>query len=201
MAEAQNITVKTGGCPWWVLLLVLIIGTALGFFIRGRYLGHDVLVQTDTLIVRETTKIEYPVEVKRFTDKSIMFIPLWINNAGEKPDTVTINDTVFISVPKEIKEYRDASYFARVSGYYPSLDYIEVYPETKVITNTETILPHKNYLSLGIDIGYLKNFTSPIYIEYERKLYNNFSLHGRVLYDLPGKSIGAEVGGKVGFGW
>lgn len=199
MAEAQNIIVKTGGCPWWVVLLVLIIGTALGFFIRGRYLGHDVLVQTDTLYLPETIKIEFPKESDETKDtkpkktKDTILVP--------SHDTITIHDTTYLLLEKEIKEYRDDSYYARVSGYRPSLDYIEIYQQNKVITNTETILPHKNYLSLGIDIGYLKNFTAPIYIEYERRIYGNFSVHGRVLYDLPGKSIGAEVGGKVGFGW
>ena len=199
MAEAQNITVKTGGCPWWVVLLVLIIGTALGFFIRGRYLGHDVLVQTDTLYLPETIKIEFPKESDETKDtkpkktKDTILVP--------SHDTITIHDTTYLLLEKEIKEYRDDSYYARVSGYRPSLDYIEIYQQNKVITNTETILPYKNNLSLGIDIGYLKGFNAPLYIEYERRWRDNFSIHGRVLYDLPGKSVGAQVGGKVGFGW
>lgn len=199
MEESQNITIKTGGCPWWVLLLVLLFGTALGFFLRGKYQKHEVLVQTDTLYLPETIKIEFPKESDETKDtkpKKTKDTILVLNH-----DTITIHDTTYLLLEKEIKEYRDDSYYARVSGYRPSLDYIEIYQQNKVITNTETILPHKNYLSLGIDIGYLKNFTAPIYIEYERRIYDNFSVHARVLYDLPGKSAGVQVGGKVGFGW
>lgn len=193
MEESQNITIKTGGCPWWVLLLVLLFGTALGFFLRGKYQKHEVLVQTDTLTFRETITIEHPPVEKHIITKETMLV--------EVRDTVTIHDTTYVVLNKEVKEYRDESYFAVVSGYQPSLDFIEVYPETKVVTSTETILPYKNNLSLGSDIGYLKGFHAPIYIEYERRWRDNFSIHARVLYDLPGKSAGAQVGGKVGFGW
>jgi hypothetical protein len=193
MAEAQNITVKTGGCPWWVLLLVLLFGTALGFFLRGKYQKHEVLVQTDTLIFRETITIEHPPVEKHIITKDTMLVKV--------RDTVTIHDTTYVVLNKEVKEYRGESYYAVVSGYQPSLDFIEVYPETKVVTSTETILPNKNNLSLGIDIGYLKGFHAPIYIEYERKLHRNFSFKARIMHDFISQENGVSVGVKAEIGW
>ena len=200
MAEAQNITVKTGG-NWWLLLIGIVIGVAVGLYVREWFQGGEITKSSDTTYVKETLRVPCPIEVNRFKDQSIMMIPLWLKSEKKVTDTVVVNDTVFLSVHREIKEYRDDSYYARVSGYRPSLDYIEIYQQNKVITNTETILPHKNYFSLGIDIGYLKGFHAPIYIEYERRWRDNFSVHAKMLYDLPGKSAGVLVGGKVGFGW
>ena len=50
---------------------------------------------------------------------------------------VQLHDTTEIYVPIAIerKEYRDSSYFAVVSGWHPSLDYIETYTKTQTITN------------------------------------------------------------------
>ena len=201
MAEAQNITIKTGGSWWWLLLVGIVIGVAVGLYVREWFQGGEITKSSDTTYVKEILRVPYPIEVNRFKDQSIMMIPLWLKSEKEVKDTVVVNDTVFISVHMEFKEYRGDSYFARVSGYSPSLDYIEVYPETKVVTNTERLVPPKNSLWLGFDARYVKGFQTPLYLEYERQFKNNFRLHGKVMYDFTSKSLGAEVGGKIGFGW
>jgi hypothetical protein len=199
MAEAQNITVKTGG-NWWLLLIGIVIGVAVGLYVREWFQGGEITKSSDTTYVKETLRVPYPIEVNRFKDQSIMMIPLWLKSEKKVKDTVVVNDTVFLSVHREFKEYRGASYFARVSGYSPSLDYIEVYPETKVITNTERVV-YKNFLSAGIDVGYMERFHAPIYMEYERLLHKNIRVRGKILYDLPSKKLGAEAGVNFGFGW
>jgi hypothetical protein len=102
---------------------------------------------------------------------------------------------------KEVKEYKGEEYFAKVGGYKPSLDYIEVYPKTTIITKTDRIAPDKNKVSLGVNVGYLEAFSIPIYIEYERMLHKNVGVHARVVYNLPSKNFGAEAGASVNLGW
>ena len=50
--------------------------------------------------------------------------------AAAKPDTAFVE----IPVPVEIKTYADSTYRAQVSGYRPSLDWIEVHQRTTTIT-------------------------------------------------------------------
>lgn len=87
-------------------------------------------VKTDTLTIRDTVRLPAP-----------------------KPQTVTFRDTlklsttdtVFVAVTdstvalvRTSVDYRNSSYFATVSGVMPSLDYIEVYQKTRIVTNTVT---------------------------------------------------------------
>lgn len=106
----------------------------------------------DTVVITRTIRSIMPspdrsriigkigVPVPRFRFSSIKE-----NNA--KIDTVTIHDTIFIE--SEQKEYQSENYRAWVSGYQPSLDSIEVYPKTKIITRTK-----KRKWSIGIYGGY-----------------------------------------------
>lgn len=61
-------------------------------------------------------------------------------------------DTIWAELPREVKEYRDTSYYAKVSGFSPSLDAIEVYQRTKTITITERVKPSR--WGVGVTAGY-----------------------------------------------
>lgn len=52
----------------------------------------------------------------------------------ENPDLTSRDTLPKIQLRKEIKTYKDSTYMAIVSGYNPSLDYIETYNRTKYIT-------------------------------------------------------------------
>ena len=76
-------------------------------------------------------------------------------------DTVTIKtvDTLYqevlVQLPMEEKEYRDSLYRAIVSGYKPSLDFIEVYSPTQTITVTEQVPVYKKtHWGIGISGGW-----------------------------------------------
>ena len=68
---------------------------------------------------------------------------------------VYVHDSVEVVLPLEVKEYADTSYYARVSGYRPSLDSLVVYPrlEDRIITKVmeRTISPPK--WSIGVSAG------------------------------------------------
>jgi hypothetical protein len=103
---------------------------------------------------------------------------------------------------RESREYKGEDYFARVSGYDPTLDFIEVYPKTTSITNTERVKYHPmNRLSVGAEVQYINSIYSPIYIEYERMLHKNVGIYGRFLYDVPNNVKGVGVGVEFTVGW
>ena len=196
MANENNIVIKTErkwGCLGF--LLVFAVGIIVGFFCAMRHFrdATKMLVERDTTYIHDTTRILLPKEIKyiKTTDTLRVLVK----------DTVVLRDTTYVVLQKEEKEYRGEDYYAKVSGYKPSLDYIEVYPKTTIIRKTETIIPNKNSLSLGMNVGYLNTPSIPIYLEYERMLHKNVDFHARLLYDLPLKSFGAEVGASLNIGW
>lgn len=67
------------------------------------------------------------------------------------------NDTVKVPVlvPIERKVYSTPDYRAVISGFRPNLDSMEVFPRTKVVTQTiETVKPAKRkWIQFGIGIG------------------------------------------------
>lgn len=194
MADTNNITVKTErkwGCL--LFLLVFVVGILAGIFGLRKYQKHQeakIIVTTDTTYVYDTTRIVRPQETKYIKTTDTMLVRV--------TDTLVVRDTLYMILQKEVKEYKGEEYFAKVSGYKPSLDYIEVFPKTTIITKTERIAPDKNKVSLGVNVGYLEAFSIPIYLEYERMLHKNVDIHARMLYDLPRKAFGAEAGVSVG---
>lgn len=104
--------------------------------------------KVDTLVIRDSIKVIEPVFVKEYVDAPI-YIPV--------VDTLLIehNDTTYISLPHTVREYRDSSYFARVSGYDPRLEEIEVYYNTKyVIAETKVPTIQKKFDFVALEGGF-----------------------------------------------
>ena len=129
-----------------VLFILILVGVGLiGYRIgRGHFRDATKMVQIDTLVVRDTVTIEKPVPAET-TDKEILYVAVH--------DTTRIHDTLYIMLQKESKTYRGEDYMAKVSGYNPSLDFIEVYPKTTTITKTETVTQKPTSWRYSIDIG------------------------------------------------
>jgi hypothetical protein len=103
---------------------------------------------------------------------------------------------------KESKTYSGDDYTARVSGYEPSLDFIEVYPKTTIIKeNVVRSIEKRNSLSLGVEVGYVNIPYIPIYLEYSRMLHKNVGVCAKVIYDIPSRSFGIGAGARVQIGW
>lgn len=100
----------------------------------------------DTLIVRDTVTVECPVPVLTTVIDTILVA---------RPDIIVIRDTVYARLPKESKEYSGRDFRAVVSGYRPSLDLIQVFPETKTVTQTISIPSRKgSHWSIALQAGY-----------------------------------------------
>lgn len=122
------------------------------FLLSGYLLGRranrshapELMVQTDTLRIRDTLLVERPVPVEvRVVDTMLVAVM----------DTVTVNDTVYLQLPREEKVYESGDYRAKVSGYRPELDWIEVYPQTEIVIRTISVDSRKRW-GIGIQAGY-----------------------------------------------
>ena len=104
----------------------------------GFVAGYDAPHKADTEYVDKPVYIEKPVPVEikpagveMYPVGTIAQLQRQLDTlAAAKPDTAFVE----IPVPVEVKTYADSTYRAQVSGYRPSLDWIEVYQRTTTIT-------------------------------------------------------------------
>lgn len=137
--------------PGWILLLVAALVAAVS--VLSWRLGYRTAVaesietpKADTLIIRDTVTVENPVPILTTIIDTILVA---------YPDIVIIHDTTFVQLLKERKEYSGKDYRAVVSGYQPSLDLIQVFPETKVVTRTISVPSRKrSHFALSLQAGY-----------------------------------------------
>ena len=116
--------------------LVFFIGilAALGLgFLGGRNSRRARLVErTDTLIIRDTFVDCRPV-LKEIQTVRVDTVQLAVVNPS---DTIIVHDTVKVEVPIMFSRYTGDDYDIGVRGFRTELEYVKVYPQTKIITNT-----------------------------------------------------------------
>ena len=115
----------------------------------GRYTAKPETIleereRIDTLVIRDTFTHYVPQYVHRHTRDTIRV-----------PIRETIHDTVAVYLPRETRVYEDARYRAEVSGYEPSLDRIDIFTQTQVVTKDVTqVVKQKTRWGLGSSAGY-----------------------------------------------
>lgn len=131
-----------------ILYVVLMAAFVLSFGL-GRYTAKPETIleereRIDTLVIRDTFTHYVPQYVHRHTRDTIRV-----------PIRETIHDTVAVYLPRETRVYEDARYRAEVSGYEPSLDRIDIFTQTQVVTKDVTqVVKQKTRWGLGISAGY-----------------------------------------------
>lgn len=171
--------------------LLLIIGIVAGWLCRKPFIRPETIIQRDTLVRVDTVKELYPVSIR---EEIVDTLRILIR------DTIRVKDTLYMNLPIEKKLYSNSEYYAEVSGYRPSLDYIEVYPKTKIVKEyVSQPATNRNTLSFGIEPSYMNTLSIPIYLEYGRMLHKNVEIYSQIAYDLPSKSFGVGAGLKIGF--
>ena len=144
---------------WKIVIgLLLTVGLfALGA-LYGSRCGKEKLVEIrDTVTVVDTLRVIKPVakdSVIVRTEKVYLKVSAEPTHTEENYAQISadsIRDSVMVEVPIEQKVYEDSTYKAWVSGYMPSLDSINVYQRTEVITVTKFQKSKK--WSLGIGAG------------------------------------------------
>ncbi len=129
-----------------ILLLALIaVAFVAGWCSRPPTVAENaIVVQRDTLYISDTVHIDHFREVtKMITDTVYLAIT----------DTISINDTVYLPLLREIKVYEDSLFRAQVSGIQPNLDWAEVYPQTKIVTEYIEVKKRKPW-GIGVSVGY-----------------------------------------------
>lgn len=174
-------------------IIVIVLGMVIGWLCRGCFHADKTLiVQKDTIVYHDTIREPYPLEISKEVVRTEYVIVR---------DTVRIKDTLYLSLPMERKVYGSDDFYAEVTGYKPSLDYIEVFPKTKIITERIVEKRKMNSLSAGVELGYMNGLTVPIYLEYERMLQKNVGIYGQMLYDLNARQFGVSAGVHLQFEW
>lgn len=114
---------------------------------------HDpstVYIKGDTVHIRDTVRATIPQPVKE-TPKRIdtVYLPILIDTTT---DRTVESDSISVLIPITSKEYETDDYRAIVSGYKPSLDFMEVYRDKEIITLSP--LQKKKHWGLGLQTGY-----------------------------------------------
>ena len=137
----------------WRALLLGACAVLLGglLFFLGRWTAPaapesvETVVVTDTLTIRDTI-----TKVKPVPQTCVVCDSIYV----AVRDTVTIRDTCYVALPREVKTYQDERYYAEVSGYQPNLDRIDIFEQTKIITNDKTTtVTRKTRWGIGIQVG------------------------------------------------
>ena len=188
-------------------VLLIVLGFVVGLLCRPEHFrDEEKTIQTDTVVRYE--KVSYtPLELKgktiqldvpKISALSMVYLPY-------DSTMVVYRDSVrYVSLPRQYfyTSTDDAEIWH--SGIDSTIDSLNVFKKTKVISKTETttqLVRHSNHLRLGIDANYYSAPFIPIYLEYERMLHKNVGISARFFYDLPTRLYGVGVGVNAQIGW
>lgn len=135
--------------PKTTLLFVsaLLLAVALGFLGGRRSVTQSLLERVDTLVIRDTL-IDYRPVVTEVRTVRVDTVRLAV---AQPSDTVVVHDTVEVEVPIVFSRYRGDNYDIGVSGFRTELEYVKVYPETKIVTKRYTATPKR--WGFGVAVG------------------------------------------------
>lgn len=135
--------------PNTTLLFVaaLLLAVALGFLGGRRSVTQSLLERVDTLVIRDTL-IDYRPVVTEVRTVRVDTVRLAV---AQPSDTVFVHDTVEVEVPIVFSRYRGGNYDIGVSGFRTELEYVKVYPQTKIVTKGYSIEPKR--WGFGVAVG------------------------------------------------
>ena len=125
----------------------LLLAVGLGFLGGRRGVTPSLSERVDTLTIRDTIVYHRPVvtEVRTVRVDTVRLA------AAQPPDTVVIRDTVEVEVPIVFSRYRGDNYDIGVSGFRTELEFVKVYPETRIVTKGYTESPRR--WGFGVAVG------------------------------------------------
>lgn len=149
--------------PKTTLLFVsaLLLAVALGFLGGRRSVTRPLLENVDTLVIRDTF-VDYrpaPLSVTPLRLETVRLPLSGLAFARFADDTTSVGDTVFlqirdtveVEVPIVFSRYRGDNYDIGVSGFRTELEYVKVYPQTKIVTKGYSIEPKR--WGFGVAVG------------------------------------------------
>lgn len=137
---------------YWLIAGLVFIGLIIWlnialYKIREYRANEGKVIRDTTIVVKlDTIKINKPIYISQKVIDTLL-VPI--------TDTLRQNDTLYVPIPRTQKEYaKDSLYKVLISGYKPSLDYIEVYPKTITNTITNTVYRKPSKIGFGLTAGY-----------------------------------------------
>lgn len=188
-------------------LVIFLIGALAGMWAHRQYHFRDTtkMSQNDTIVRLDTIKYSkleligknYRLDLPKIDNPRMVLVPA--------DSTIIIyRDSIrYVTLPRQyfFTETEDAQIWH--SGIDSTIDSLNVFPKTMVISKTETTTPKPklNSIGIGMETSYMNTLSTPIYLEYERMLHKNISFYGQVFYDLPSQRYGARIGLKMQIEW
>lgn len=130
-----------------VFVALLILALGLGFLGGRRSVTRPLLERVDTVTVRDTF-VDYRPVVTEVRTVRVDTVRLAV---AQPSDTVVIHDTVEVEVPIVFSRYHGDNYDIGVSGFRTELEYVKVYPQTKIVTKGYSIEPKR--WGFGVAVG------------------------------------------------
>lgn len=145
MATTENNRKQPKTTLLFVAALLLALG--LGFLGGRRSVTQSLLERVDTLTIRDTL-VNYRPVVTEVRTVRVDTVRLAV---AQPSDTVVIHDTVEVEVPIVFSRYTGDNYDIGVSGFLTELEYVKVYPQTKIVTKGYSIEPRR--WGFGVAVG------------------------------------------------
>ncbi len=133
---------------YYILAALALIGGGFAVGRSCRPAPVEVVTETrDTLYIRDTIIAEVAAAPCYIYRTEEVRIPVH--------DTLVTRDTIYAAVERTTLRYEDSTYTAIVSGIYPRLDSLAIYPRREVVTihTTEQVAISRRW-GLGIQAGY-----------------------------------------------
>lgn len=131
----------------------LLIALGLGFYGGRHSATRPLLERVDTLTIRDTVTDYRPIvrEVRTVRTDTVRLAIVQPSDTITIHDTIIIHDTVEVEVPILLSRYRGDNYDIGVSGFRTELEYVKIYPQTKIITKGYATEPKR--WGFGIAVG------------------------------------------------
>lgn len=130
-----------------LFVAALLLALVLGFLGGRRSVTRPLLERVDTLTICDTI-IDYRPVVTEVRTVRVDTVRLAV---AQPSDTVVIHDTVEVEVPIVFSRYHGDNYDIGVSGFRVELEYVKVYPLTKIITKGYATAPRR--WGFGVAVG------------------------------------------------
>ncbi len=130
-----------------LFVAALLLAVGLGFVGGRRSVTRPLLESVDTLVIRDTL-VDYRPVVTEVRTVRVDTVRLAV---AQPSDTVVIHDTVKVEVPIVFSRYTGDNYDIGVSGFRTELEYVKLYPQTKIVTKGYSIEPKR--WGFGVAVG------------------------------------------------
>lgn len=139
------------------LALIIFVGCVVGSFLMGRATMSVGENKRDTVVLREFVRDIMPMPTSSSQIRTeLALLPrvmLPVDTSLPIVDTIKVVDSVLVEVPISRTEYSSDNYHIIAEGYRTKLLQVDVFPETKIIT--EQVTKRKSWgMSLGVQAGY-----------------------------------------------